>query len=342
MSKFQQFQLALANFKRFPLWPVRIIQVSKDKKGIFNYLVFAYGDHTESRLTENSLISFEDNYREASTKTDKNVGSAFKEVNQNPDIYKTASKTFASLRAVSSGPSTADLLVKIVATEEEIAKTKESMMSAITKQVQDKCGNDRTLKTSVETIVSEIYSSVSLEFNPKLEQLLVSVKNIKGLIENLENRIAKLEVKIDDYEQEKQLGTLVFHGIKQQPGVDLKSTILNIASQKLGLSGISDCDFAMVYRSKLNNPGSANDKVAPVFVRFSTCETARKVFASKSKLAGSKIFLSESLTKRRRDILSAARDKFGVKNVWSDRGQVLAMLPGERAARRINSLSDCV
>ena len=56
----------------------------------------------------------------------------------------------------------------------------------------------------------------------------------------------------------------------------------------------------------------------------------RKVFASKSKFAGSNFFISESLTKHRRDILNAARDKFGVKNVWSDRG--LAKLPDERVA----------
>jgi hypothetical protein len=60
--------------------------------------------------------------------------------------------------------------------------------------------------------------------------------NLKALIENLENRVAKLEVKINDYEQEKQLGTVVFHGVYQQPGADLKSTILNIAPQKMGLS----------------------------------------------------------------------------------------------------------
>ena len=39
----------------------------------------------------------------------------------------------------------------------------------------------------------------------------------------------------------------------------------------------------------------------------------RKVFASKSKFAGSKIFKSESATKYGRGILSQARDKLDVK-----------------------------
>ena len=66
------------------------------------------------------------------------------------------------------------------------------------------------------------------------------------------------------------------------------------------------------------------------------------MFLQKSKLAGSGIFVSESLTKRRHDLLNAARDRFGVKNVWTDRGNILVKLPGEPSARKIRSLAECV
>ena len=53
---------------------MRIIQVTKYKKGIYNYIAFSHGDHTEARVTDNSRIPYEDNHRNDSKKTEKNVG----------------------------------------------------------------------------------------------------------------------------------------------------------------------------------------------------------------------------------------------------------------------------
>jgi len=42
---------------------------------------------------------------------------------------------------------------------------------------------------------------------------------------------------------------------------------------------------------------------------------AGKAYASKQKLAKTGVFLSENLTKKKRDLLSAARERFENKNV---------------------------
>ena len=343
---FKKFDLALAHFQGFPLWPVRVLRIVKDSKGRENFIVFCYGDHKEIRLTEKSLVSYEDNIKEASQKTGKGAKLAFEEAKNSPEIYKQ-SKSYAALEISEPASSSSQLLERIVASEDEIARTQKSMMELITEKVLEKCGDKQqksgdSLKQSCEMIISEIYASVSLEFTPKFQSILQSYKSLKAEVQGLENRVQQMESRIDDFEQEKLLDSLVFNGVKQLPGEDLKATTMNIITQKMGVTGFSQNDIQSIYRYRLNNSTAQGQRdVAPVFVKLRSSEMAKKVFKSKTKLAKSGIFVSEALTKRRRDILNTARDSFGVRNVWSDRGLILAKLPTDTIARRIRSLADC-
>ena len=56
-QRFKQFA-ALAKFKNYPLWPVRIMQIGKDSHGKPTYLVFCYGSHYEVRLIDANLQEY--------------------------------------------------------------------------------------------------------------------------------------------------------------------------------------------------------------------------------------------------------------------------------------------
>ncbi|KAK2708037.1 hypothetical protein QYM36_015655 [Artemia franciscana] len=81
-------------------------------------------------------------------------------------------------------------------------------------------------------------------------------------------------------------------------------------------------DLAINQHGKSHINGSANQtenvKSAPVLVKFSSLDTARKVFAAKSKLAKSGVFVLENLTKKRRDLLNAARSTFGPRSMTKE------------------------
>ena len=69
-------------------------------------------------------------------------------------------------------------------------------------------------------------------------------------------------------------------------------------------------DLQSIYRYRLNNSTAQGQRdVAPVIVK----EMTRKVFKSKTKLAKSGIFVSEALTKCRRDILYTAKGCFNLQ-----------------------------
>jgi len=84
-----------------------------------------------------------------------------------------------------------------------------------------------------------------------------------------------------------------------------------------------------------------SSKVAPIIVKFQSKDTLRRVFKEKAK-ACIGVYIIEALTKRRRDILNMARDKFGVKHVWTDHGNILVKRSNDPSGRRIRSLVDCV
>ena len=81
-----------------------------------------------------------------------------------------------------------------------------------------------------------------------------------------------------------------------------------------------------VRRLKINSSTTRQDAIAPVLVKFRSKETARKVFKLKSKLVRTGIFLTENLTKQRRDIMNLAREKYGNKQVWYDQGPFIYAL----------------
>ena len=79
---------------------------------------------------------------------------------------------------------------------------------------------------------------MSLEFNPILDRIERELKACRMQTLNLETRMEKIEVKLDDMNQENILASLVFNGLKQTPGVDLKTTLLNVLSTQMGVTDL--------------------------------------------------------------------------------------------------------
>ena len=74
---------------------------------------------------------------------------------------------------------------------------------------------------TAEQIISQVYDGLSVEYNRKFYKIGKVLKGLRAQIESLENRIAKMEYRLDEYQQEAQLDSRVFAGVKQAPGVDL-------------------------------------------------------------------------------------------------------------------------
>ena len=110
--------------------------------------------------------------------------------------------------------------------------------------------------------------------------------------------------------------------------------VLLLFNEKLGVDvQIKDIDLThRIGRQKQRN----KDAPRPIIVKFSNYNTRQKVFQARRKLKGPQITIVENLTSKRVAIPSKARNKFGVRNVWSLDGCIFAVVEGVKA--RIDSI----
>lgn len=225
--------------------------------------------------------------------------------------------------------------------------TKKNLSETIEKKIAEKLKSTgstpaaSTAKFPTETMVSEIHDAIIIEFSPKFNIIEKQLKSYLHAIEILENRVTQLEAKVDDYEQEAKLDSLLFNGVKQNPSQNLNPSINHIIRYQMGLSSIANSDVVSVHRFRLGSSNSQRpDKVAPVLVKFRSKDIASAVFKAKKNLANSGIFVSENLTKKKRELLNAARDKFGNRCVWSDQGRVFVRQSSVSPIQRIWGIDD--
>ena len=128
-----------------------------------------------------------------------------------PDVYHR-SKTITALNLTMADPepATSGLLDSVAKVEAELEKIKLSLRNDIACKVAEMA----TGGGSTDTIVSEVHNSIGAEYNPKFKKLEKSLTTLKTQIENLEERVNRIEMRLEDYDQEALLDSLVILDIQ--------------------------------------------------------------------------------------------------------------------------------
>ena len=226
--------------------------------------------------------------------------------------------------------------------QSEIAKLKENLCQDIHKQVIEKCSGNKGMisEQAIKTIVTKIYDAISLDYSSKFANIEKTLKGFQAQITVLENCIKILEYHNDDLEQERRSNILLIHGLSQIGGETLPNSILELFNAKIEI-----CVLASDIKSTEHlwtQVRSVETVIPPILVTFHSSECAKRVFMNKKKLTGSKVFISEYLTPKHKQLLNLARDKFGAWNVWTDGGCVLAKPGNSSAILKIRSLNDLI
>ena len=105
--------------------------------------------------------------------------------------------------------------------------TKSSLMNDISRVVSNTMKDRRASEIISEEIVNEVYNSISLEYNAKFEKKIneTTLQRLHNAVNLLENKISKLEDRLDQLEQDTLLDTLIFYGVKPNPNVELIDTL---------------------------------------------------------------------------------------------------------------------
>ena len=156
------------------------------------------------------------------------------------------------------------------------------------------------------------------ELNGMKEALL----KLQQMIDSTMKRLSAVERRQDDLEQYSRSNCLVIHGCenvpKSKPGkyLEIENFVCNTLNEHLQLDSplqANDLDIAHPLPSK---------KGTPVIVKFIRRTQKNEVYRKKRLLKGTKMIITEFLTKRRLQLLEKARLEFKQCPVWSWKGEI--------------------
>lgn len=180
----------------------------------------------------------------------------------------------------------------------------------------------------IQAMANAVADVVTRKISTRLDKMNGDISSLQTGVSNIQGQNEELQLKVDCLEQKLKLDKLRVYGIKEGSEDDLRSGIEKILSEKLGIddSGVEFC-------RRLGGKRGAADttsKPRPVLVTFKTVHDRNQIFYNKKNLKGTKIVITEELTKCRYDLLMLARDKFGRGNAWSRQGDIFAKAKGSR------------
>ena len=225
----------------------------------------------------------------------------------------------------------------------EIIRTDEDLMNAVVDSVSQaivaKFMHNPNLmdKLAQKVLQSGVLDRVKQEL---YELCKFDNDNSDGAIQKLESRVGdlksaneKLRLDSDAQEQYSRRNCLLLHGIPETE-LDSDAAVMSVCSEKLGVQltkASIDRSHRLGYRpntSHDNRPRSSTgrDKPRPIIIKLTSYDTRRTIFAAKRKLKGTKLVITENLTKTRAQLLKKAREMDNVEHAWTIDGRIVCLL----------------
>ena len=201
------------------------------------------------------------------------------------------------------------------------------MMSFLQKSVGAIKVSTRKLSNEVTTLRRK-FEEVNSAYVKRIENLEKSVDFVSEKYENwteekavILNEITELRadfvLRMDDLEQYSRRSCLVVTGIPEKAEENTDDIILNVATQKLGIT-LELHEIAKSHRlGTVNESEDGQLKHRSIIAKFVSDRSRQKLFHQKKKLKGTGISMLENLTQQRAQLMKDAKRIAGVRNVWS-------------------------
>lgn len=149
---------------------------------------------------------------------------------------------------------------------------------------------------------------------------IAALKDQVTELNKLKESHGKLLLQVDANEQHSRNECLLLHGVTEEEGEDSSAAatkFINVVKEKIGIE-LQPLDVKRAHRLGPAREG----KTRPIIARFDRMPLRNNVFANKRKLKGTRLVISENLTKFRMGKLKEARDQYGNENVWTVEGHI--------------------
>ena len=145
-------------------------------------------------------------------------------------------------------------------------------------------------------------------------------------INELEEKSTKMDKKIDDLssvidrqEQHSHRNCILLHGVKESENEDTDTVTTETLNEHLQ-EKLTDIN---IDRSHQIGSLKKDKRKRPIIIKFARYSIRNRAFKNKKKLKDAGVSISESLTQKRMQMLTKARNEFLFKNVWTQDGKIL-------------------
>ena len=183
--------------------------------------------------------------------------------------------------------------------------------------------------------VSNKYDEANLAASTALE----TSKKIQEENLELQAQIEELGLAADEAARYSRRNCLIISGIPELKKEDTDKIVIDIA--KVNWLYIQ-LDIGKIDRTHRLKVKVSQGMPRPIMVKFCNYHDRERVYRAKRKIKGTKITITEHLTRSRYKLLKLAKEAFGVRNVWTLDGKIFTNKGVDAEGRRylIQSESD--
>ncbi|CAG9822895.1 unnamed protein product [Phaedon cochleariae] len=156
------------------------------------------------------------------------------------------------------------------------------------------------------------------------EKMLSSLRDIKNQISTMQKEIDANKSKLDNLILDQNKNTLVIHGIDEK-STNIYEEVLNVFTNIMHIQ-IEKTNINQCYRI---GQKSQRKQPRPIVVEFTQCWIRDQLFYAKSKLKGSRILITEKLSRDTLEIFKKVKAVMG-NTAWTQRGVVYLKIDGNK------------
>lgn len=149
----------------------------------------------------------------------------------------------------------------------------------------------------------------------------------------LKSQMDLVLVGLDRLETQSRRKILLIHGVKEDKDENLFHKVTAILSNQMKMSDVQSSAIESCHR--LGVKASSR----PILVRFFNMQVRSSAWKAKTTLKGTKITITEFLTKSRQEVFITARKHFGLKKCWTADGFIIILLPNKSKVK-ISSVTE--
>lgn len=175
----------------------------------------------------------------------------------------------------------------------------------------------------LDSIVDKLVNKIMEQISVTVDNMKIKISEIEKKVNILEEEKVNAQFRCNELEQQIKIKQLRIYGVGEKQNENLNDVISNIFATKMGSPSVTVGECYRLGRPK-------NGVNRPILATFGTMQQRNLIFFNKKKLKGSKIMITEELTKSTYELLLYAKENLGKENAWTVGGKIITKYNGKK------------